>query len=270
MNLPAPLNRSQTKRKSERVPNVIPRMRNTSLLLSTFLVFFCGSARDAAAQAPQRNMEEMFKRLDRNGDGKLSREEIPQRFDGLDKNKDGFVTRDELGLPTMAPTNPVPPTTADKPTAKQSVDIVKKIDVRNATMPGVEAKLHSLGVYSPKDVKGAPVIVFVHGAGWRGGGKSNGGHGEKPAQLYYAEGFVFVSMNYRLTPAGQHPANIQDVAKAVAWVHDHIAESGGDPPRERDGREHGRRRHVDAGAVETGALCVGAMLRPAQDRAEHE
>ena len=40
---------------------------------------------------------------------------------------------------------------------------------------------------------------------------------------------MFVSINYRLTPAGKHPANIQDVAKAVAWVHNHIAEHGGDP-----------------------------------------
>ncbi|MGA1355049.1 MAG: alpha/beta hydrolase, partial [Candidatus Limnocylindrus sp.] len=49
------------------------------------------------------------------------------------------------------------------------------------------------------------------------------------AQRYCVEGFVLVSVNYRLTPAGRHPANIQDVAKAVAWVHDHIAEHGGDP-----------------------------------------
>ena len=71
-------------------------------------------------------------------------------------------------------------------------------------------------MYAPKDAKNAPVIVFIHGGGWRRGDKSNPGVGSQPAAHFCAQGFVFVSINYRLTPAGRHPANIQDVAKAVA------------------------------------------------------
>src|SRR5262249_10663700 len=44
-------------------------------------------------------------------------------------------------------------------------------------------------------------------------------------------GIVFVSINYRLTPAVTHPAHVSDVAAAVAWIRDHAAEFGGDPKK---------------------------------------
>jgi len=168
-----------------------------------------------------------FQRLDKNGDGKLSREEIPRLFDQLDKNKDGAVTHEEAqaGMAQRRPQATTQPTTPSSP----ATELVRKLDVRYATTDGVEAKAQSLDVYAPKDAKNAPVIIFIHGGGWRNGDKSNPGVGSKPAAHFCAQGFVFVSSNYRLTPAGKHPANIQDVAKAVAWVHDHIAEHGGDP-----------------------------------------
>jgi acetyl esterase/lipase len=38
-------------------------------------------------------------------------------------------------------------------------------------------------------------------------------------------------VNYRLSPADKHPAHVQDVAAAVRWLKDHVAEYGGDPTR---------------------------------------
>jgi hypothetical protein len=42
--------------------------------------------------------EQMFRRLDRNNDGKLSEQELPRKniFDRLDRDGDGFVTLEEL------------------------------------------------------------------------------------------------------------------------------------------------------------------------------
>jgi acetyl esterase/lipase len=45
------------------------------------------------------------------------------------------------------------------------------------------------------------------------------------------KGFVFVSTNYRLLPAVDMGTIVRDVAKSIHWVHDHIAEYGGDPNR---------------------------------------
>ncbi|MBU6303224.1 MAG: carboxylesterase family protein [Verrucomicrobia bacterium] len=190
-------------------------------------------AAQAFAQAPANPA---FQRLDRNGDGKLTKDEIPRLFDQLDKNKDGVVTPEEAAAYRPgAPTTPTTPTTPAMTPTASSAEVKRTLDIRYANTPDVEAKSQSLDVYAPKDAKAAPVIIFIHGGGWRNGDKSNPAVGSQPAAHFCAEGFVFVSMNHRLTPAGKHPANIQDVAKAVAWVHNHIAEHGG----EKEAKTHG-------------------------------
>jgi arylformamidase len=81
-----------------------------------------------------------------------------------------------------------------------------------------------LDVYSPRDAKDAPIVVFFHRGEWSKGDKSEAAY--KPKFLN-ENGVVFVSANYRLSPAVKHPSHIQDVAAAVRWVYDHAAEYGG-------------------------------------------
>ncbi|MCW5932725.1 MAG: alpha/beta hydrolase [Fimbriimonadia bacterium] len=95
-------------------------------------------------------------------------------------------------------------------------------------MPGVKPDLLSLDIHSQPGFKNAPVMVYVHGGGWQGGDKANVG---LKSRFFNQQGYVFVSVNYRLSPAVQHPAHAQDVAKAVAWVHNEIARYGGNPER---------------------------------------
>lgn len=45
------------------------------------------------------------------------------------------------------------------------------------------------------------------------------------------QGFLFVSVNYRLIPQVDIMTPLQDTANAIAWIHSHIAENGGDPAR---------------------------------------
>lgn len=88
--------------------------------------------------------------------------------------------------------------------------------------------LQRLDVYSPKDANNLPVVFWIHGGGWQTGDKNDV---QLKPQVFNDKGFVFVSTNYRLLPAVDMETIIRDVAKAVRWVHDHIAKHGGDPKR---------------------------------------
>ena len=85
-----------------------------------------------------------------------------------------------------------------------------------------------LDIYSPENAKDLPVMFWIHGGGWQVGDKSD--VALKP-QVFMDRGFVFVSTNYRLLPHVDMGTLIRDVAKSLGWVHQHIAEQGGDPNR---------------------------------------
>lgn len=90
------------------------------------------------------------------------------------------------------------------------------------------AERQVLDVYSPKDAKNLPVVFWIHGGGWQTGDKSSV---QVKPQAFVKKGFVFVSTNYRLLPQVDMETIIRDIAKSMHWVHDHIAEYGGDPKR---------------------------------------
>jgi arylformamidase len=89
-------------------------------------------------------------------------------------------------------------------------------------------KLQTLDVYAPANAKGLPVVFWIHGGGWQAGDKSE--VYDKPKVLN-GKGFILVSTNYRLLPNVDMGTLTRDVAKAIRWVHDHIADHGGDPKR---------------------------------------
>ncbi len=83
----------------------------------------------------------------------------------------------------------------------------------------------TLDVYVPKGGKDCPVIVWIHGGGWRRGDKEP--MHNKP-QAFADKGFVLASINYRFVPEVTLKQMMGDVAKAIRWVHEHAREYGGD------------------------------------------
>lgn len=83
-----------------------------------------------------------------------------------------------------------------------------------------------LDVYAPAEGKDHPIVVWIHGGGWKAGDKK--GVQKKP-QAFVDKGFVFVSTNYRFVPNVTVKEMTGDIARAIRWIHDHAREYGGDP-----------------------------------------
>jgi acetyl esterase/lipase len=116
----------------------------------------------------------------------------------------------------------------DKPAAPATFEVETHTNIPYRSDKDADPVRHKLDVYVPKGQKNFPVVLFVHGGSWDSGSKF----------LYFAYGEVFakagigfVVCNYRLSPKVQHPAHVQDVAKAFAWTCENIGTYGGNPAR---------------------------------------
>lgn len=76
----------------------------------------------------------------------------------------------------------------------------------------------------------APLIVFVHGGGWKRGDKKNA-TGKSKAPHYLKQGYAFASINYRLVPEASVEQQAFDVAVAVAHLHGNAQRLGIDQHR---------------------------------------
>src|SRR4051812_33749790 len=65
----------------------------------------------------------------------------------------------------------------------------------------------------------APLVVYVHGGGWRSGDKADDG----PRRLapLTAYGVTVASVDYRLVPSAVLPEQLWDLKGAVRWLRAH-------------------------------------------------
>ena len=90
------------------------------------------------------------------------------------------------------------------------------------------ARRNRLDIYQPKATdRPLPVIVQIHGGAWVVGHKAQ--QAQPLLHRLASNGYVCVSINYRLAPKAKFPDPLIDVKQAIAWVRDHIRDYGGDP-----------------------------------------
>jgi len=93
---------------------------------------------------------------------------------------------------------------------------------------------HRLDLFLPQGTQW-PILVFVHGGGWMEGDKSLRVAGAdiygNIGRFYASRGVGVAVINYGLIPDVPWRHQPEDVARAAAWVHTHIAAYGGDASR---------------------------------------
>lgn len=75
-----------------------------------------------------------------------------------------------------------------------------------------------------------PLVVFVHGGGWKRGSKDNA-DGTWKAPHYTGLGYAYASINYRLVPEATVEQQAADVAAALRYLIDNAGRLGFDPNR---------------------------------------
>ncbi|MER7282584.1 alpha/beta hydrolase [Dactylosporangium sp. NPDC000244] len=91
-----------------------------------------------------------------------------------------------------------------------------------------------LDVHLPEGDGPFPVLVYVHGGGWRAGSRVSLPSSISPHRFherFLAHGYAVADVDYRLSGEAQFPAQLVDVQAALRWLHHHAAQLNLDPAR---------------------------------------
>jgi acetyl esterase/lipase len=215
-------------------------------ILAGMLVVCTASLCRAQGQPP-----DLFSRWDRNGDGKLSRDELPEQarpnFDRVDADGDGVISRDEHAAflkrrQAGAKQQPGAPGVKQRPGGlavkqrpgfpgpKQPPEGIRlQSDVPYA---GTDNPRQCVDLLLPEKRAGdrpLPVIVWIHGGAWLGGDK-RGGMGQL-ARFVATGNYAGVSVGYRLSGEAIWPAQIHDCKAAIRWIRANAEKHNLDPER---------------------------------------
>jgi acetyl esterase/lipase len=113
-------------------------------------------------------------------------------------------------------TQTTPPATT---AVSNEVEILKDVTY----VSGSADERQKLDLYLPKGKKDFPIVLFLHGGGFsKGDRKEAAQFGETLAK----QGIGVAAAGYRLLPEAKHPQQIQDAARAFAWLKDNSQKRG--------------------------------------------
>jgi len=120
-----------------------------------------------------------------------------------------------------------PPTLAMESGGRMTMKVHENIAYLEAD--GVPPDRLTLDVYTTADAEDRPVIVYLHGGGFRGGDKEE--VAATMASRFVAEGYVFIAPNRRYFEMPGPGNGTTDAADSIAWAHANARRYGGNPDR---------------------------------------
>ena len=166
-----------------------------------------------------------FPEWDRNKDGKLQKEELPanarRNFERVDTDKDGVISLAEHRAFLNRRSGG-----GQKQQEHPDYRSLKNLDYAGG---GNQRQMLDLFLPREKSDELRPLLVYIHGGGWRGGSKEGGLRHLQ--SLLEGSGFAGAAINYRLTNEASWPSQIHDCKAAIRWLKAHAAKYGYDPER---------------------------------------
>jgi acetyl esterase/lipase len=193
----------------------------------------------AAPLGAQQPPAGQFKAWDKDADGKLVAAELPERlrpiFGQVDTDGDGFITQQEHRgfLARRAPQQPAGQKPRQTPGAAPPARLPDSVEVHNnLDYAGGGNPRQMLDLVLPKQRAAGgklPLIVFIHGGGWRSGSKE----GSIRRLLPFVETgeYAGATLNYRLTGESSWPTQIHDCKAAIRYLRGNAGKFGIDPDK---------------------------------------
>jgi len=101
--------------------------------------------------------------------------------------------------------------------------------IPNVTYHKANNRENKVDLYLPRGVDGpVPVLMYIHGGGWRGGSKESSVLRLLP---WLEKGWAVVNVQYRLAEVSLAPAAVEDCLCALRWVIRNAEEYDIDPDR---------------------------------------
>jgi acetyl esterase/lipase len=181
-----------------------------------------------------------FDRWDRNGDGKLTRDELPEairgNFDRVDADGDGVISREEdaafRGRRRPGAKQPGRPD-AKRPGRPGTMRTPQGVRLQpDVPYAGTDNPRQRVDLVLPEQPKGdgpLPVVVWIHGGGWQSGDKRGGIR--QLGDLVASGDYAGVSVGYRLSGEAVWPAQVHDCKAAIRWVRANAKKHNVDPQR---------------------------------------
>lgn len=123
---------------------------------------------------------------------------------------------------TAGPTSTLPPGPSPAPFNRYGETLT------NVTYCTPDNIPQTMDAYFPEAGGPWPALIYVHGGAWMHGDKSEAA---MFARSMTAQGYLVVSLNYRLYPAGRYPAMIEDVKCAIRFLRANAADYNLNPNR---------------------------------------